>query len=152
MADGVRLGIDWGKARIGVAACNAGTALAYPVATVQAGTGEIKQVCSIAGEYEPGVIYVGLPLTLAGQRGPSAEFVIGKATALAHAVWPIQVRLIDERMSTASASRSLSGVGRRAKAQRAVIDQAAAVEILQRALDAEHREGEPVGELVKEEQ
>lgn len=152
MADGIRLGIDWGKARIGVAACNAGTALAYPVATVQAGAGELKQICSIVGEYEPGVIYVGLPLTLAGQRGPSAEFVIGKTTALAHAVWPIQVRLVDERMSTASVSRSLSGVGRRAKAQRSVIDQAAAVEILQRALDAEHREGEPVGELVKEEQ
>lgn len=152
MADAVRLGIDWGKARIGVSAANAGTSFAYPVETVKAGADELRRLVALVTEYEPGVIYVGLPLTLAGDRSFAAQFVQEKAEALASAVAPIEVRLVDERMSTASASRSLGSAGRRAKQQRTVIDQAAAVEILQRALDGEEREGAPVGQpVVKEE-
>lgn len=145
MADTVRLGIDWGKARIGVAACNAGTTFAYPVETVPAGPDELTRLRAIVEEYGPGVVYVGLPLTLAGERGFAADFALGKATALAEAISPTRVRLIDERMSTASASRNLGAAGRRVKQQRSIIDQAAAVEILQRAVDAESRDGSPAG-------
>lgn len=145
MADTVRLGIDWGKARIGVAACNAGTTFAYPVETVPAGPDELTRLRAIVEEYGPGVVYVGLPLTLAGERGFAADFALEKATALAEAISPTRVRLIDERMSTASASRNLGAAGRRVKQQRSIIDQAAAVEILQRAVDAESRDGGPAG-------
>ncbi|RMB59021.1 Holliday junction resolvase RuvX [Tessaracoccus antarcticus] len=144
------MGVDWGKVRIGVAACNAGTTLSYPVETVQAGAQELQRIAALAAEYEPGAIYVGLPLTLSGERQQAAKFVMDKAEALAALVSPLPVRLIDERMSTASASRSLSGAGHRAKQQRRMIDQAAAVEILQRAIEWEARTsslaGEPVGE------
>ncbi|MBK7821183.1 MAG: Holliday junction resolvase RuvX [Tessaracoccus sp.] len=146
MADTVRLGLDWGKARIGVAAANEGTSFAYPVETVQAGPDELRRLAAIVAEYEPGLIYVGLPLTLSGERALAAEYVLAKAAALAGAVAPIPVRLVDERMSTVSASRSLGSAGRRAKQQRQVIDQAAAVDILQRALDLEERVGTPAGE------
>lgn len=152
MADGPRLGIDWGKARIGVAACNSGTTFAYPVETVQAGPGESQRLAELTREYEPQVVYVGLPLTLAGERGIAAEFVEDKAAELATLIAPVEVRLVDERMSTVTASRSLGSAGRRAKQQRQVIDQAAAVEILQRALDAEAREGVPAGHHVTKEE
>lgn len=152
MADSVRLGIDWGKARIGVAASNAGTTFAYPVETVPAGAGELDRLKALVTEYEPEVVYVGLPLTLAGDRGFAAEFVEAKAAGLAAAIGATRVLLVDERMSTASASRSLGDAGRRAKQQRRIIDQAAAVEILQRALDAEEREGCPCGTPVSTEE
>lgn len=145
MAETARLGIDWGKARIGVAAANARTALAYPVETVPAGPGELDRLAALVEEYEPGVVYVGLPLTLSGERGIAASAITVKASGLAERIAPVPVRLIDERMSTVSASRSLGSAGRSIKRQRAIIDQAAAVEILQRALDVEGREGAPAG-------
>lgn len=143
---GGRLGIDWGKARIGVAACNVGTTLAYPVETVQAGSQEMQRIVALVEEYEPGAIYVGLPLTLSGEYKQAAEFTSAKAVELAALVAPLPVRLIDERMSTASASRSLSGAGHRVKQQRRIIDQAAAVEILQRAIEWETRTSSLGGE------
>lgn len=151
MADRPRLGIDWGKARIGVSAANAGTSFAYPVETVAAGPEELRRLASLVEEYGAAVVYVGLPLTLAGERSFAAQFVEEKAAALAAAIAPVEVRLVDERLSTASASRSLGSAGRRVKQQRKVIDQAAAVEILQRALDGEQSEGAPVGLPVNKE-
>lgn len=152
MADAPRLGIDWGKARIGVSAANAGTSFAYPVETVQAGPREQDRLVELVAEYTPTLVYVGLPLTLAGERGIAAEFIEAKAASLAAAIAPVEVRLVDERMSTASASRNLGRAGRSAKKQRQIIDQAAAVEILQTALDAEERDGAPVGQRVIEEE
>lgn len=152
MPDSPRLGIDWGKARIGVAASNAGTSFAYPVETVQASPDEQRRLVALVEEYRPGVVYVGLPLTLSGERGIAAGFVEEKAAALAAAIAPVEVRLIDERMSTVTASRSLGSAGRRARQQRQVIDQAAAVEILQRALDVEDREEAAAGRRATEEE
>lgn len=145
---GGRLAIDWGKARIGVAACNRGTTLAYPVETVAAGARELQRILALVGEYEPGAVYVGLPLTLSGERKQAAEFTMAKAADLAALVAPLPVRLIDERMSTASASRTLAGAGHRVKQQRRIIDQAAAVEILQRAIEWETRTSSLAGEPV----
>ncbi|GAB3814724.1 Holliday junction resolvase RuvX [Tessaracoccus terricola] len=143
---GPRLGIDWGKARIGVAASNRGTSLAYPVETVQAGAGALRRIGEIVAEYEPEIVYVGLPLTLKGERSFSAQYVLEQAAGLGSVIDPATIRLVDERMSTSSASRNLGRAGQRAKQQRSVIDQAAAVEILQRALDLEISSGNPAGE------
>lgn len=140
MPDSPRLGIDWGKARIGVAASNAGTSFAYPVETVPASPDEQQRLAALVSEYGAAIVYVGLPLTLSGERGISAAYVEEKAEELGRLIAPVEIRLVDERMSTVSASRSLGSAGRRARQQRKVIDQAAAVEILQRALDAEERE------------
>ncbi|MCC2592971.1 Holliday junction resolvase RuvX [Tessaracoccus sp. OS52] len=143
---GNRLGIDWGKARIGVAASNSGTSIAYPVETVPAGGNAVRRLSELVAEYEPEIVYVGLPLTLGGERSFAAQFVLERARELGSAIGARPVRLIDERMSTVSASRSLGSAGQRAKQQRKVIDQAAAVEILQRALDLEISAGVPAGE------
>lgn len=149
---GPRLGIDWGKARIGVAASNRGTSLAYPVETVQAGATALRRIAEIVAEYEPEIVYVGLPLTLKGERSISAQYVLEQVAGLAGVIDPDMIRMVDERMSTASASRNLGRAGQRAKQQRSVIDQAAAVEILQRALDREISSGNPAGEALEGDQ
>lgn len=140
MADN-RLAIDWGKARIGVAAARSGTTFAFPVETVTADKGSLDRLVELAEEYEADVIYIGFPLTLDGRRSHAAQWVLDRTRLLAARIGAEKLRLVDERMSTASASRSLGAAGRTQKASRAVIDQAAAVEILQHALDLERATG-----------
>jgi len=149
VADGTRIAIDWGKARIGVAASHSGTTLAYPVETVPAGADEFRRLVALIGEHAARVVYVGYPLTLGGEKAIAAGFVAGKARRLARRIAPVPVYLVDERLSTAAASRSLGAAGRGSRRQRAVIDQAAAVEILQRALDVEERTGAPAGQQIE---
>lgn len=151
MADN-RLAIDWGKARIGVAAARGGTTLAFPVETVAADKGALDRLQALVDEYEADIVYVGYPLTLDGRRSHAAEWVLQRTRALAARIGDEKLRLIDERMSTASASRSLGAAGRSQKSSRAVIDQAAAVEILQQALDQERATGGPAGHSLNQEE
>ena len=65
---GVRLAIDWGDARIGVAACDSGGVLAYPLTTVRAGADEIGELMAVVAEHEPIEVLVGLPRSLSGGR------------------------------------------------------------------------------------
>lgn len=134
---GVRLGVDWGKARVGVAACDPNGTLAYPVETLPAATAQAG-LAALVAEYEPIEVVVGLPIDLRGDRGPAADYVLDQARKLAGAL-TVPVLLSDERLSTVSASRRLTQSGKNSKAQRRIIDQAAAVEILQAALDAQRR-------------
>jgi len=90
-------------------------------------------------EYEAVEIIVGLPVTLAGTEGLAASDARGYAESLARAVQPVPVRLADERMTTVVASRRLSERGVRGRRHRAVVDQVAAVEILQGWLDNQRR-------------
>jgi len=93
-------------------------------------------------------VVVGLPRSLSGGEGPAAAGARSYATALAALISPTPVRLIDERLTTIDAHRQLRDSGLPGRAQRAVVDQAAAVLILQAALDAEKSSGLPPGELV----
>lgn len=150
MADfrrGVRLGIDWGDARIGVAACDPDGLVAYPLDTVVAGDAELSRLAQIVAETEPLEVVVGLPRSMNGREGPAAVKVRERASALA-ALLSVPVRLVDERLSTVGASRRLRESGRKAKQQRSVIDAAAAAEILEQALAVERARGEAAGELV----
>jgi len=130
-----------GSVRIGVAASDPDGILATPVETVRRDrTGKhLRRLATLAAELEAVEVVVGLPRTLADRTGPSARDAIELASqlaeVLAHRVPPIPVRLADERLTTVSAQRSLRAAGVRAKDQRAVIDQAAAVAILQSWLD-----------------
>jgi putative Holliday junction resolvase len=144
---GVRLGLDWGDARIGVASCDRDGLLTFPVATVTAGPTEIAQVMALVAEYEPIEVVVGLPTSLNGGEGPAAAKVRARATVLAAAL-SVPVRLVDERLSTVTASRQLRESGKKARQQRSVIDAAAAAGILEQALAVERGRGEPPGELV----
>lgn len=147
MRSGARLAVDWGKARIGVAACDAGAILAFPVETITQGEGAIARIVALAAEYQVIEIVFGLPRTLAGTESHAARALRDAAESLAGQA-PVPVRLVDERMSTAAATRQLRAAGRSTRKQRAVIDQAAAVGILNSALELERATGAPAGELV----
>lgn len=134
---GRRLGVDVGTVRIGVAASDPDGILATPVETVRRDRSgkHVRRLAELATQIEAVEVVVGLPRTLADRTGPSALDAIEVAEALAQRVSPIPVRLADERLTTVSAQRSLRAAGVRAREQRAVIDQAAAVAILQSWLD-----------------
>lgn len=144
---GVRLALDWGDARIGVAACDRDGLLAYPLDTVQAGPDELVRLGAIIAEQEPLEVVVGLPRSMSGADGPAARKVRERAAALAGTV-AVPVRLVDERLTTVTASRRLREGGKRAKQQRSVIDAAAAAAILEQAVALERSRGEAPGELV----
>jgi putative holliday junction resolvase len=147
MRQGVRLALDWGDARIGVAACDRDGVLAYPLKTVPAGADEIAELVAIVTEYEPIEVLIGFPRSLSGGEGPAAARARERALRLAKAT-STPVRLIDERLTTVTASQRLSASGKRAKQQRELIDAAAAAAILEHALAYEHSQGRPPGELV----
>lgn len=134
---GVRLGLDWGGARIGVAACDASGMLAYPVETVSAASDPYPRLLQLVEDYRPVAIVMGLPLTLAGVPGIAAQAIGAQATALARLVAPVGVYLIDERLTTAAATKRLRAAGRDSRRQRGVVDQVAAMAILEQVLDAE---------------
>lgn len=136
--------------RVGVASSDRDGILATPVATIPRAELSEQRLGLLLAETEAFEIVVGLPLSLSGSDTASTQDARDVAGWLAeHATVP--VRLIDERMSTVSAQRALHSSGRTTKRSRTVIDQAAAVIILQTALDAEKTTGNPPGVLVQTE-
>jgi len=143
---GVRLGVDVGSVRIGVARTDPDLILATPLATVPRDRtdsddppSDMVEIARLAQECEAVEIVVGLPVNLAGKEGPAAIATRAYVDRLVTVVDPVPVRFVDERMSTVAATRRLSERGVRGRRQRAVVDQAAAVEILQSWLDAQRR-------------
>ncbi|MDQ4118356.1 MAG: Holliday junction resolvase RuvX [Actinomycetota bacterium] len=132
---GRRLGIDVGAVRVGVAVCDPDGILATPVETVPRDESAARRIADLVAEHEAVGVVLGLPRTLRGQDGPAAQAAQEFATAL-RSVLDVPVELTDERMTTVVATRQLSGRGVRGRKQRAVVDQAAAVAILQGWLDA----------------
>ncbi|KQP67018.1 Holliday junction resolvase RuvX [Nocardioides sp. Leaf285] len=155
MRHGVRLGIDPGDARIGVARSDPTGFLATPVETVKRGRGDLARLAAILAEIgedsEVLEVVAGLPRSLSGGEGPAAAKTRAWAATLARRVAPVRVRLVDERLTTVSAEAMLRGSPggvRKGPKQRSVVDQAAAVLILQHALDTERATGNPPGELL----
>jgi putative Holliday junction resolvase len=146
---GVRLGVDPGDARIGVASSDPSGFLATPVETVRRGKGDVRRLAQLVEELEAVEVVVGLPRSLSGTEGPAAAKVREFAAGLARRVAPVPVRLCDERLTTVSAESILREQGRRGARRRAVVDQAAAVLILQTALDTERLRGQAPGEIVE---
>jgi putative Holliday junction resolvase len=134
---GRRLGIDVGTVRIGVSVSDPDAILATPVETVRRdrGAGHLRRLTALVRDLEVVEVVVGLPRTLADRAGSSADDAVGVAEAIAGLISPVPVRLADERLTTVSAARSLREAGVRAKDQRGMIDQVAAVAILQGWLD-----------------
>lgn len=148
MRTGVRLGIDVGTVRVGVARSDPSGLLATPVETVRRGKGDLARIAAIAGEHEAIEVVVGLPTSLSGREGAAAAAAREFAARLAARLAPLPVRLYDERLTTVTAQQRLRAGGVRAKEQREVVDQMAAVVLLQAALDAERASNRPPGHLV----
>jgi putative Holliday junction resolvase len=145
---GVRIGVDVGQVRVGVAVSDPDGILATPLVTLRRDLSrkpdslptDISDIAQIARDRAAVGIVVGLPVRLSGDEGPAAAGARAYAELLSEAVAPVPIWLSDERMSTVVASRRLAERGVKGKRQRAVVDQAAAVEILQRWLEAHRRQ------------
>jgi putative Holliday junction resolvase len=150
MMSGVRMALDVGSVRIGVAKCDAEGLLATPLTTITMGPNALLQVRDLAQEHDAVCVYVGKPISLSGNDTASTQTAIDFAHELKALVHEstVQVRLIDERLSTVSAQRGMHEAGRNIKQSRDAIDQAAAVVILEHALASERNCGALVGEEV----
>lgn len=150
---GVRVGIDVGSVRVGVAVCDHAGVLASPLETVRRpsrtqGPADLERIAAVVAEYGAVEVVVGLPLSLSGARGTAAQTALDYARTIAITVAPVPVRLVDERLSSVSAHGQFDAAGMGSRARREVVDQAAAAIILQSALDAERSSGKPPGEVV----
>ncbi len=148
---GVRLGVDVGDVRVGLARSDLDGMIATPVETLERDTA-VRRVAQEALEAEARVIMVGLPRSLNGSEGDAArkarDFAAELAAALTDGAAGTEVRLIDERLTTVSAHKALHSSGRKGRKHRQVVDQVAAVMILQQALDTERSTGARTGERV----
>jgi putative Holliday junction resolvase len=140
--------VDVGDARIGVAVCDPDGMLAVPLETVRRGPGDLERLAEIVAEHEALEVVVGLPTSLSGREGPAAVKVRETAHEIGHRVAPVPVRLVDERMTTVTAERVLRDRGKKGAKRRKVVDQAAAVVILQYALDSERATGSAPGQTL----
>lgn len=148
MRFGARIGVDVGDVRIGVSQSDPSGILATPVETVARGQGDLARIRELVVDRSAIEVVVGLPRSLSGGEGPAAAKVREFAATLADAVDPVPVRLCDERLSTVTAEAVLRGQGKKGQKRRAVVDQAAAVVILQNALDSERSSGAAPGETL----
>ena len=153
---GVRLAVDVGSVRVGLAASDPDGLIATPVATLARGSlhdgsraTDVQRIAQEVRDRAAALVYVGLPRHLSGAEGAAAAAARAYAGSLAREVAPVQVRLVDERMTTVAAHRALTASGRAGRKHREVVDQAAAVVILQDALDAERATGRRPGERVE---
>jgi putative Holliday junction resolvase len=124
---------------VGVALSDPAPVLASPLVTLvrdERDDNDLDQLAQLVTEHEVVEVIVGLPRTLADRQGAAATIAIEYADRVATRIAPVPVRLADERLTTVTASRMLSQRGVKGRKQRAVVDQAAAVEILQAWLDA----------------
>ncbi|WP_426183125.1 Holliday junction resolvase RuvX [Microbacterium sp. TWP3-1-2b2] len=144
---GVRLGIDVGKARVGVARCDPDGMLAVPVETVPRSENSLARIAEIAAEYEPLEFVVGLPVNMRGEDTPSTADAREFAATLQQ-LTGVPVRMMDERLSTVTAHAALRSSGRTQRNSRSIVDQVAAVVLLQHAIDTEKSTGNPAGSVV----
>lgn len=149
VAAGVRIGVDVGSVRVGLAVSDPAGVLASPLTTLVrdvSGNRDLDQLAGIVAERAAVEVVVGLPRLLSGRDGTAVAVARGYAAALAERVAPVPVRLVDERLTTVVAEQQLRAAGRGgrngSRARRKVIDQVAAVAILQSALDADRAASE----------
>jgi len=137
-----------GTVRVGVARSDPEGLMALPVVTLPRGDDDLARIQELVGEFEALEVMVGLPISMDGNEGVASMAARDYADGLAAAIAPIPVRLIDERLTTVTASRALRESGRTTRSSRSVVDQAAAVVIVEHALESERASGRPPGHLV----
>ena len=139
MQRGRRIAFDYGDVRIGVAVSDPDSILSSPLTTLKTTDKTlVKQISEILADIEPVTIYVGRPALLSGNDGAATEKA-NTFVALLRIISEVPIEMIDERMSTISAARNLRDAGRNAKDSKNSIDMAAAVAILDFAIEIEKR-------------
>lgn len=147
MRRGRRLALDVGTVRIGLALSDPDGILASPIQALVRSSESTKGIASLAAAHEVIEVYVGNPISLSGRETRSTQDAVEFATELANLV-SVEVRLVDERLTTVSAAAKLRSAGIDSKSGRGLIDSASAVEILETALNFEKRNGTPAGDSI----
>ncbi|MBG6182666.1 putative Holliday junction resolvase [Arthrobacter sp. CAN_A214] len=152
---GPKLGVDVGLVRVGLAGSGWDSSLAMPIRTLARDAkrnSDIRVVVGEAAERGAVQVFVGLPKNLSGRESESAAMARSYADLLAAALQraglEIPVRLIDERLTTVSAHRALHSAGVGSRGHRKLVDQVAAVGILQHAIDMQRSLDRDVGDPV----
>jgi putative pre-16S rRNA nuclease len=148
---GVRLGVDPGTVRVGLASSDPDGLLASPLDTLRRDSRsgqDVEEIARIVRSLGVLEVVVGLPTTLSGRAGPAAGAAHAYAVLIARRVEPVPVRVVDERFSTVEAGARLREAGLEGRRRRLAVDRSAAAVILQSALDAERASGGPPGSLV----
>ena len=141
MQRGRRIAFDYGDVRIGLAVCDPDAILSSPVTTLNTSDSKLKvKISELFAEYEPIRIYVGKPTHMDG-RDSQSSIKAGEFAVMLGELTNSPIELIDERLSTVTASKNMQDSGVKAKDARASIDQAAAVAILNFALEIEKQRG-----------
>lgn len=149
MRAGVRIALDLGAKRIGVARCDRDAIMALPLDTLDATALDwTRQVQTLVEEYEAIEVVIGNPVSLRGVAEQASASVRERAVQLQQVLGATPIRLVDERLTTATALRQLREAGRDARAAKSRVDAAAAVGILEFALDVERRTGAGAGEVL----
>jgi len=143
---GARIGVDVGTVRVGVSRSDPEGMMAIPVETLSRDVA-LRELSQLVEELTPLEVIVGLPLSLSGSHTTSTRDAEAFALELAQTL-SVPVRMIDERLSTVQAQSNLRGAGKSSRSERVVIDQAAAVILLQHALDSERAQGVAPGHRV----
>ena len=148
---GVRIAFDVGKARIGVARCDQDAILSFPVVTLRRDRygADLDEAADLVEEYGAFEVIVGLPKHMGGGSSSSTRDARAWARDLASRLpQQVCVRLVDERLTTVTAHRDLHAAGLKERSFRGIVDQAAAVVILEQAITTERMSGVPAGERV----
>lgn len=153
---GIKLGVDVGTVRVGVAICDPDGILATPFKTVGRDpkkNSDVRLVVKHAADLPAVQIFVGLPRTMKGEErgsaGMATEYAELLVRELVRAGLDVPVNLVDERLSTVTAHRNLHEAGMSSKNHRKVVDQVAAAGILQHAIDMQKARGTDVGRRVQ---
>ncbi|KUM39171.1 Holliday junction resolvase RuvX [Arthrobacter sp. EpRS71] len=153
---GIKLGVDVGTVRVGLAICDPDGILATPFKTVGRDTkknSDVRVVVKHAVDLAAVQIFVGLPRTMKGEERASAHMAMDYAELLSNELLrvglDVPVNLVDERLSTVTAHRNLHEAGMSSKNHRKVVDQVAAAGILQHAIDMQKARGTDVGRRVQ---
>ena len=139
MQRGRRIAFDYGDVRIGVAASDADSIICSPITTLKSSDKSLlKSIAEIFLDIQPVQIFVGRPALMSGKDGAATDKAVAFADSL-RGITDVEVMMVDERLSTVSAARNLRESGRNAKDSKDSIDMAAAVGILEFAIDLEKR-------------
>ena len=139
MQRGRRIAFDYGDVRIGVAASDADSIICSPLATLKSSDKSLlKSITQILLDIQPIQIFVGRPALLSGKDGAATDKAVAFADLL-RGITDVEIIMVDERLSTVSAARNLREAGKNAKDSKESIDMAAAVGILEFAIDLEKR-------------
>ncbi|GAB5080542.1 Holliday junction resolvase RuvX [Arthrobacter sp. AD-310] len=152
---GVKLGVDVGTVRVGLAVCDRDGILATPFKTLDRNAkknSDVKLIARLAEERGAVQVIVGLPRTMKGEEHSSArmatDYAVLLAAELAARGLDVPVNLVDERLSSVTAHRNLHEAGMSSRNHRKVVDQVAAAGILQHAIDMQKARGADVGSRV----